>query len=126
MLHYLPPAILLAVLLAPPLCLARWPDRFSWPTRYALAALPLLYTTGGWQLGLAGVNFFACQGHSKDLHDCWRWGLDFTPLVDHGLFLIIPGLYIALPLSCWLLLNTGARQLGAWYLRLLQERKGKR
>jgi hypothetical protein len=66
--------------------------------------LPAAYTGLGWGLGILAYDFF-------------MGGMDFTPLVGHGDFLMIPFVFIAAPLSLWLLLNTGAKQIGAWHRR---------
>ncbi|MBI4987633.1 MAG: hypothetical protein HZC23_02335 [Rhodocyclales bacterium] len=108
-------ALLAFVLCVPPLLLSRREGQMAWATRYFLSILPVAYTWLGWQFGSAGLDFFTCRGNFKGIHDCFLWGADFTPLVDHGLFLMIPCVFVALPMSLWLLLNTAARQMGAWH-----------
>lgn len=104
-------ALLLAALLVPPLALLRRADRLGWAARYGLAVLPAAYTWGGYRLAVLAIDWFACQGGMKGLHACTCAGLDVTPLVGHGLFLSIPGLFVAAPLALWLLLDTAVRHL---------------
>jgi hypothetical protein len=42
---------------------------------------------------------------------------DVTALVGYGLFLMIPFVFVALPLTLWLLLNTTLEQIGDWHSR---------
>lgn len=107
-------ALLLAALLVPPLVLLRRAERLGWAARYALAVLPAAYTWGGYRLAVLSMDWFACQGGMKGLHACTGAGLDVTLLVDHGLFLSIPGLFVAAPLALWLLLDTAVKHLHAW------------
>lgn len=109
--------LLAVVLLAPPLILFRREEVLRWRTRYLLSVLPVAYTGLGWRLGILAYDFFGCQGGTKNVHACLMGGMDFTPLVGHGGFLMIPFVFIAVPLSLWLLLNTGAKQIGAWHRR---------
>ena len=106
-----------AALFAPPMLLSRYESRMAWRSRYLLSVLPAAYTLTGWKLGVIAYDFFGCQGGSKNIHACLAGGTDFTPLVEHGLFLMIPCIFIATPLSLWLLLNTVAKQVGAWHRR---------
>ncbi len=56
---------------------------------------------------------FNCMGGVKNLHDCSMSGTDITVLVGHGLFLMIRGIFVAAPLSTFLLLDTLCRHSGA-------------
>jgi hypothetical protein len=107
--------VLTSVLLAPPVLLRNGEERFSWTVRYAMSILPVAYTFLGWHLAAQGHDFFGCHGNPKDIHDCIRWGIDFTAIVGHGWFLMVSCGFIALPLSLWLLLNTSCKQIGAWH-----------
>lgn len=106
-------AVLALALLVPPIVLFKTAGRLSWLMRYVLSALPLAYTGLGWQFGRLAHTFMNCAGNAKDIHDCVRWGIDFTAMVGHASFLMIPCLLIALPLSLWLLLDTAAKHIGA-------------
>lgn len=109
--------VLAVVLFAPPIILSRHEDKIRWRGRYFLSALPVAYTWAGWKLGVIAYDFFGCKGGMKNIHACFAGGIDFTPLVEHGSFLMIPCVFVAAPLSLWLLLNTGAKQVGAWHRR---------
>lgn len=108
--------LMLAVaLLAPPIILWKREETLSWSKRYLLSIIPLGYTFIGWKLGAYGYGNLACQGNPKRFHDCILWGFDLTAIVDYGLFLMMPCLLFALPLSLWLSLDTALKQLGAWH-----------
>lgn len=109
--------LLAMALIAPPIILARREDKLSWTTRYALSALPAACTWSGYKLAVLSLDWLHCKGGMKGAHDCFFSGVDVAPLVDRGLFLGIPFLFIAAPLSLWLLLNTSAKQIGAWHRR---------
>ena len=85
----------------------------GWLARYIFSIVPLVYTWLGWQLAKVGYEFFACQGNLKSIQECVRWGVDFTPLIGHGFFLMIPCVFFALPVSLWFLLNTAVKHLRA-------------
>ncbi|WP_417775912.1 hypothetical protein [Stutzerimonas xanthomarina] len=102
-------ALLIIVLNLPPVLLAYRRVLLAWPTRYVLAALPAAYTLTGWQLGRLAMTRFNCLGGVKNLHDYSMSGTDITVLVGHGLFLMIPGIFVAAPLSTFLLLDTLCR-----------------
>jgi cytochrome bd-type quinol oxidase subunit 1 len=107
-------ALLLLLALAlflPPILLSLRQEKMRWLTRYILSIAPLAYTWLGWQLAKVGYDFFACQGSLKSIQECARWGMDFTPLVDHGFFLMISCVFFALPVSLWFLLNTAVKHL---------------
>lgn len=117
MMNFLFLSLLAAALFVPPILLWRYETRMAWRTRYLLSALPAAYTGAGWKLGVIAYDFFGCQGGMKNIHECLAGGIDFTPLVGYGIFLMIPCTFIATPLSLWLLLNTVAKQMGAWHRR---------
>ena len=106
--------LLAAALFISPAILMRCAERLRWRTRYLLALLPVAYTGIGWCLGTWGYGYFGCQGGVKNLHGCLAAAVDVTALVGHGFFLMIPGLFIAAPLSAWFLLDTALKQIGAW------------
>jgi hypothetical protein len=110
MLNILLLSLLAAVLLVPPLVLSRYKANLSWVSRYCLATLPVAYTWAGWKTALVAYGFLGCQGGSKNLQGCLAADIDWTPLVGYGFFLMIPCLYIAAPLSLWLLLTTVVKQ----------------
>jgi hypothetical protein len=109
--------ILAAALFAPPIILSKRANRFSWPVRYFLSVLPVCYTFLGWQVGAFGYEFFSCQGNVKGFQGCVGWGIDFTSLIGHGLFLMIPCVFVALPISVLLTIDTASKQIGAWHKR---------
>ncbi|MDC7698291.1 hypothetical protein [Vogesella indigofera] len=117
MMNFLLLALLGAALFAPPILLSRYEGRMAWRSRYLLSALPVAYTWAGWKLGVVAYDFFGCQGGMKNIHACLTGGTDLTPLVGYSFFLMIPCIFVATPLSLWLLLNTGAKQIGAWHRR---------
>jgi hypothetical protein len=103
-------SLLAAVLLAPPFILSRYKAKLSWWSRYSLSTLPVAYTWAGWKTAVVAYGFLGCEGGAKNLHGCLAAGIDWTPLVGYGFFLMIPCLYIAAPLSLWLLLTTVVKQ----------------
>jgi hypothetical protein len=105
-------SLLAVALIAPPVYISKSGGRLSWSMRYLLAIIPLAYTALGWQLGEIGYSHLSCHGDSKNIHDCIRWGMDFTSAVNHGVFLMIPCVFIALPLSASLLVSTVSKQIG--------------
>lgn len=117
MMSFLLLALLAAALFVPPMLLSRYETRMAWRSRYLLSIIPSAYTWAGWKLGVVAYDFFGCQGGMKNIHACLAGGTDFTSLVGHGFFLMIPCIFIATPLSLWLLLNTVAKQMGAWHRR---------
>lgn len=46
------------------------------------------------------------------MHDCLAGGADITAWVGYGLFLMIPFLFLGVPLSLWFLLDTTVKHLG--------------
>ncbi|BCB26268.1 hypothetical protein SKTS_11540 [Sulfurimicrobium lacus] len=107
---------LLAMVVFAPIWILRQKSlSIQWPIRYLLAILPAMYTGLGWQFAVFAYTPLGCQGGMKNLHSCWVGGVDITPLVDHGFFLMIPFFFFAGPLSLWLLLNNAAEQIGAWH-----------
>lgn len=105
--------LLVSALFLPPLLLTLRQEKMGWLARYVLSIFPLAYTWLGWQLAKVGYEFFACQGNLKSIQECVRWGVDFTSLVGHGFFLMIPCVFVALPVSLWFLLNTAAKHIRA-------------
>lgn len=106
--------LLLILLLAPPIILLRHAERLRWASRHALAALPATVTGAGYGLASMAFVWLECEGDVKGLYGCMAYGRDISGLIEYGLFLLIPFLFVAAPLSAWLLLDTGARQIGAW------------
>lgn len=115
--------ILAVALFAPPIILSNRAEHLPWAVRYCLSFFPFGYTFIGWQIGALGYDYFACQGNPKGFYDCIGWGIDFTPLVGHGLFLMIPCVFLALPVSLWFLLNTLAKQVGGWHKKNISARR---
>lgn len=103
-------SLLAAVLFAPPVVLSKYKAKLTWTSRYCLSTLPIAYTWAGWKIAAVAYGFLRCQGGMKNLHACLAAGIDWTPLIGYGFFLMIPCLYIAAPLSLWLLLTTVAKQ----------------
>ncbi|MFV3335470.1 hypothetical protein ACNFIA_31495 [Pseudomonas sp. NY15437] len=104
--------ILALALFVPPALLFWRSSQLAWPVRYLLAVLPAAYTGIGWQLGSWGYAYASCQGGAKNLHGCLAGGADVTAWVGHGLFLMIPFLFIGAPLSLWFLIDTAAKHIG--------------
>ncbi|MDH1009608.1 hypothetical protein N5J43_18285 [Pseudomonas nicosulfuronedens] len=104
--------ILALALFVPPLLLFWRAPSFTWPMRYLLAVIPAACTGIGWQLGFWGYTYTNCQGGAKNLHDCLAGGVDITAWVGYGLLLMIPFLFLGVPLSLWFLLDTAAKHLG--------------
>lgn len=111
--------LLATTMVLPPVLLFAPRVAMAWPIRYGLAALPAIYTGVGWQLGAIAASRLACLGGIKNLHACTVSGTDVTTLVEYGLFLMIPAIFLAMPLSAFLLLNTLRKQMRArrWYQR---------
>jgi hypothetical protein len=93
-------------LFAPPFILLNWHPRLSWTTRYALAIAPVAITYLGWLFGSWAFNYFECGGNFKMMGACLHWGYDFSSVIEFFLFLMIPGMALALPMSILLLLGT--------------------
>lgn len=83
--------------------------------RYVLSILPAAYSGIGWLLAKIGYGYFACEGGLKNIHACMALGHDVTFLIGYGFFLMLVFTFIAGPLSLWMLLNTVAKQIGAWH-----------
>lgn len=107
--------ILAVALFAPPILLSKREEKLSWGMRHLLSIIPFGYTLIGWKLGAFGYDYFGCQGNPKSFHDCIGWGIDLTSLIGYGLFLMLPCVFFALPISLWLSLNTAAKQFRAWH-----------
>jgi hypothetical protein len=114
--------VLATALFTPPILLSKRGDRFTWPVRYFLSVFPVSYTFIGWQMAALGYGYFSCQGNPKWFHDCIGWGIDFTPLIEHGLFLMIPCVFLALPLTLILLLTTAVKQIAYWRMKNLPDK----
>ena len=110
MMNFVLLTLLAIALFAPPVILSRYKARLPWWSRYCLATLPVAYTWVGWKTAAFAYGFLRCQGGMKNLHGCLAAGIDWTALVGYGFFLMVPCLYIAAPLSLWLLLTTMAKQ----------------
>lgn len=106
-------AVLVMALVTPPILLLNYENRMTWLSRYLLSVFPAIYTWGGWRLAVVTYDFLGCRGGVKNVHACIASGLDVTPLVGHGFFLMIPSLLVATPISLWLLLNTSVKQIGS-------------
>lgn len=106
-------AVLATALFAPPVILLKYKAKLSWWSRYCLATLPVAYTWAGWKIATLSYGFLRCEGGTKNLHGCLAGGIDWIAFVGYGFFLMIPCLYIAAPLSLWLLLTTVAEQFRA-------------
>ncbi|WP_207888355.1 hypothetical protein [Pseudomonas sp. 30_B] len=104
--------ILALALFVPPAVLFWRALQLAWLVRYLLAVIPAAYTGIGWLLGSWGYAFANCQDGAKYLHDCLAGGVDVTAWVGHGLFLMIPFLFIGAPLSLWFLIDTAAKHIG--------------
>lgn len=98
-------------LLGPPMVLAKYGPKLGWPLHYALALLPAAYTWGGWNLGIWAYEYFGCQGGTKSLANCTAHGSDMTWFVGYCIFLMIPSIFVAGPLTLWLLLRTGSKHI---------------
>lgn len=105
--------VLLATLFGSPALLLWRGSRMRWFQRYFLSLLPISYTALGWWLGTWAYGFFDCQGNTKNIHGCYAGSVEITALVGHGLFLAIPAMFVAGPLSLWFGLDTAIRHLGS-------------
>ncbi|MDH1264733.1 hypothetical protein [Pseudomonas sp. GD03944] len=89
-------------------------QQMGWWGRYLLALVPVVYTGAGWWLGIVAYDYFGCQGGAKNVHACLAGGAEVIALVGHGLFLSIPFMFVAVPLSLWFLLDTTMKHIGQW------------
>ncbi|WP_044873494.1 hypothetical protein [Pseudomonas sp. LFM046] len=104
--------LLISALVACPIFLIWRENQLRWWARYVLSLMPVAYTWIGWRLGVLAYDHFGCQGGAKNVHACYANGIDVTALVGHGMFLMIPFIFFAAPMSLWFLLNTGAKHIG--------------
>ncbi|MCE4539443.1 hypothetical protein LXT12_19520 [Pelomonas sp. P7] len=72
--------------------------------RYVLAGLPAIVTFGGWQLAVWAYEHFGCSGNLKALAPCFAGGVNLLPLLGIGLFWCQLLLWVAVPISLWLML----------------------
>lgn len=94
-------AVLLVVLVVPPVILMFRADRMHLRWRYALAAAPVAGTAlGGWLVG-AAVDSLGCHGGAR-LARCSVAGIDVTPLVGFEQ-LLSAAVFLAAVLSVCLL-----------------------
>jgi len=98
----------------PVIWMSRGGKKLSWRFRYLLSIFPLGYTFIGWQIGTWGFELFSCRGNPKQFAGCVWNGLDVTGLVEHGLFLGIPCIFFAMPLSLYLLFATFREHQRTW------------
>lgn len=113
--------LLAAALIGPPTMLVWRGGRLGWVFKYLISALPGAYTGLAYLLATKSFKYLDCEGGIKGVEGCMLAGLDVSLLVDHGFFLSIPFLFIGAPLSLWLLIDTGARQIGAWHRKVIQK-----
>jgi hypothetical protein len=101
-------SLLAIALFAPPVMLSKYKVKLSWWSRYSLATLPVAYTWAGWKIAEVAYGFLRCKGGTQNLQGCLAVSTELRWL--DTVFLMIPCLYIAAPLSLWLLLTTVVRQ----------------
>jgi len=82
-------------------------------TKYFLASLPAIIAAGGWQGAVWAYSYFGREGNLKNLQPCFAAGLNILPLLGFGLFWCQLLTWIAVPISLWLFIEIGARQIGA-------------
>lgn len=85
----------------------------SWSLRYTLALLPAAVSLGGWQLAVWAYGYFECQGNLKNLAPCSAGTIELLPWLGFGLFWCQILSYITVPVSAWLVINVGAKHIGA-------------
>lgn len=107
--------LLLIALISPVAILSRKGEKLPWRTRYFFAAAPGAYAGIGWLLANLGYELLDCKGGLKDIHACMVSVHDLTFLIEHGFFLMLVFIFIAGPLSLWLIFNTSLKQLGEWH-----------
>lgn len=105
--------LLAAVVLGCPAILLWRGSRLGWFHRYLLSFLPIFYTVSGWWLGTWAYGYFDCQGNTKNLHGCYAGSVEITALIGHGLFLVLPAMFVAGPLSLWFGLDTAIKHVGS-------------
>lgn len=76
--------------------------------KYLLALLPIIVTAGGWLLAILAFDHFGCAGNLKDMQPCYAGSFNLLPLLGIGLFWCQLLLWVAVPLSFWLLLKVYA------------------
>jgi len=81
-----------------------------WLRQYLVALLPAVITVGGWQLAIWIYDYFGCQGHLKNLQPCFVGSVNILPFLGFGLFWCQLLMFIALPLSFWLVIKVFAKQ----------------
>jgi hypothetical protein len=91
-------SLLAIALFAPPVILSKYKVKLSWWSWCSLATLPVAYTWADWKIAEVAYGFLGCKGGTKNLQGCLAAGIDWTSLVGY-VFLMIPCLYIAAPLS---------------------------
>lgn len=115
MFNFLSLTLLLIALIAPVVILIRKEEKLLWRTRYVFASAPGAYAGIGWLLANLGYELLDCKGGLKDIHACMASAHDLTFLIEHGFFLMLVFMFIAGPLSLWLIFNTALKQLGKWH-----------
>jgi hypothetical protein len=77
--------------------------------RYGAAALPALVVLAWWQAAEWAYPHLGCQAGSKGIANCIVGTTDLTPLVGIGLFWGKLLIWVAVPLSLWLLVRVHER-----------------
>lgn len=80
--------------------------------KYALALLPTVVTGGGWLLAAWAFDYFGCTGSIKYMRPCFVGSFNLLPLLGIGLFWCQILLWLAAPLSFWLVLKVYASRHG--------------
>lgn len=107
-------ALLAAAIFGPWILLLRKEELLSWRIRYFLSAVPVIYTGGGWLLAVVAEDYFDCLGGMKGIHNCWAGDSDVTLLIAQADLFMPAFIFLALPISLWLLTGTDAKRTGTW------------
>jgi hypothetical protein len=81
-----------------------------WLRKYLFALSPAIIPVGGWQLAIWAYSYFGCQGNLKNLQPCFAGTVNILPFLGFGLFWCQLAIYVALPLSFWLIINVITKQ----------------
>jgi len=81
-----------------------------WLRKYIVALLPAIITMVGWQSAIWAYAYFGCQGNLKHLQPCFAGSVNIVPFLGFGLFWCQLLMFVALPLSFWLVIKVVAKQ----------------
>ncbi|WP_020166803.1 hypothetical protein [Methylotenera versatilis] len=81
-----------------------------WLRKYLVALLPAIVIFGGWQSATWAYDYFGCQGNLKNLQPCFVGSVNILPFLGFGLFWCQLLMFVALPLSFWLVIKVVTMQ----------------